>query len=296
MFLPQHKQLRRDPTVNNCKVCTSPIEQITGLQIHPTCELDPAVTAEELFSLIEGAITNQPRSLQKRIGPSEIGVPCDRRLGYQLSGMTEVNPRGVAWKPYIGTALHEQFANIMAKEELARWDAKQVATRWHVEERVTVGEIGGVSITGSADLFDEATGTVFDWKTTSKNQIRENWRRNGPGPQYRAQAHLYGRGFASQGYQVLNVALIWLTRDGEWEDRYVWSEPYDEQIAIDALARANAIHTTVELLGPDVAIPKLATADVYCRSCPFYRPRAKNAAEGCTGHGTKDPSETAGNK
>jgi|688.fasta_scaffold32721_5 hypothetical protein len=280
--------------MNDCKVCSLPLDQIDGLQIHPTCELDPGVTAGELFNLIENSIINQPRSLQKRIGPSEVGVPCDRRLGYQLAGMAEVNQRGVAWKPYVGTALHEQFADIMAKAEIARFNEEGAVPRWHVEERVTVGEIGGVSITGSADLFDEATGTVFDWKTTSKNQIRENYRKNGPGPQYRAQAHLYGKGFADAGYKILNVSLIFLTRDGEWEDRYVWAEPYDERIALDALVRANAIHTAIDLLGAEEAIGRLGTTDVYCRNCPFYRPRAKNPAEGCQGHGTTNSSDTAG--
>ena len=286
---------RWDPTVLYCKSCTQPLDAITGLHLHPTCDVDPLITVTEVFDMVEHSILNQPRSLQKTIGPSEIGVPCDRRLGYQLAGIPEINKRGVAWKPYVGTALHEMFADIMGKAEIARFFDEDTP-RWHVEERVTVGEIGGKKITGSCDLFDEHMGLVIDWKTTSKNQIRENLSRNGASQQYRVQANLYGKGFEDAGYQVRDVALAFLTRDGEWEDRYIWSEPYDRTIAENALARANAIHTAIQALGATTALEKLATADVYCRNCPFYRPRSKNAVEGCTGHGTKNSSDTAGDK
>jgi hypothetical protein len=59
----------------------------------------------DLMDAIRHKITHHPRSLQKRIGPSEIGNPCDRRIGYKLLGQPE-NPRGDAWKPTIGTAVH----------------------------------------------------------------------------------------------------------------------------------------------------------------------------------------------
>ena len=60
---------------------------------------------QAVYGMIRHAIAHHPRSLQKRIGPSEVGTPCDRRIGYKLLGHTE-NERGDAWKPTVGTAVH----------------------------------------------------------------------------------------------------------------------------------------------------------------------------------------------
>ena len=48
--------------------------------------MTPDVLASELLAIVHDAIVGQPRSRQKRIGPSELGNPCDRRIGYRLAG------------------------------------------------------------------------------------------------------------------------------------------------------------------------------------------------------------------
>jgi len=271
-----------------CLICNEPLDAVSLVRVHPTCKTNPDVLATELFQMIESSITKQPRSLQKRIGPSEIGVPCDRRLGYGLAGIEKVNDRGVAWKPYVGTSLHEQMANIVATSELARFGIDLEATqRWKVEERVSVGEIGSQEITGSCDLFDVHNGAVWDWKFTTKNQIREKYRAHGPGDQYRVQAHLYGRGFARQGFDVRTVGVVFMTRDGEFTDRHVWSEPYDEQVAVDGLARASTIANALDALGPDFTLPTLETADAYCGFCPWFRSGTSLIEQACPGHPKK---------
>jgi len=249
--------------------------------------------ATELFTKIADSINNQPRSMQKRIGPSELGVPCARRVGYRLSGMPTVNNRGPAWKPYVGTALHEQLANLMASDEAQRITRNpEAGTRWHVEERLSVGEINGTEITGSCDLFDEANGAVWDWKFTSRNQIRENYRPKGPGEQYRAQAHLYGRGWERKGYEVRTVGVIFMTRDGEISDRHVWSEEYNPAIAKAALTRASEISVALDALGADFVLPTLDTADAHCRFCPWFRSGSQDLALGCPGQETQQEQPT----
>lgn len=271
-------------SVTKCIACQQPLEQTTSTHLHPSCEINPEILATELFQMISDEITNQPRSQQKRIGPSELGVPCDRRIAYRLSGIDAINDRGPAWKPYVGTAVHEQMANMMARAEVKRITANPDAgTRWHVEEKLTVGEIGGTSITGSCDLFDAANGAVWDWKFTTRNQIRENYRPQGPGQQYRVQAHLYGRGWERAAYEVRTVGVIFLTRDGELTDRHVWWEPYDRQIALDALDRANKIANALDALGPAFTLDTLPTADAHCRFCPWYRAGSSELVTGCPG-------------
>ena len=268
-----------------CLACREPMTEVTGIRVHPTCNTDPDLAATEAFTLFEKAIIGQPRSLQTRIGPSELGVPCDRRIGYHLAGIERTNDRGVAWKPFVGTALHEQFGTMLAAHELERFAADPDATpRHHVEERVSVGMVGDTEITGSCDWFDEHLGAVWDFKFVTRNRIREVFRPHGPGEQYRRQTHLYGRGFQRAGYDVRTVGVIWFTRDGEFADRHVWHEPYAEQVAIDTLARATSIQSALDALGPEFTLPTLPTADAYCNFCPWHKTNATDISRSCPGH------------
>lgn len=276
-----------DRTVT-CIACAEPLTMATLARIHPTCEHDPDLAASELFGIIAHHITNQPRSLQTRIGPSELGTPCDRRIGYKMAGTPEVNNRhGVGWKAFIGTAVHEQFANMLAALEVAACNDPGHTPRWFVEERVNVGQVNGTDIDGNCDLFDAWTGNVWDWKFSTRNKIREEYKPHGPGDQYRTQAHTYGRGWARRGMDVRNVGIIFMTRDGEFTDRHVFSEPYDEQIAVTALTRASGIRLALDALGPDFTIPTLPTADAYCGYCPWHKPNSANLAVSCPGHAPK---------
>lgn len=237
----------------------------------------------EIFTEVRDAILNSPRSLQVKIGPSEIGNPCARRIAYKITGQPEVNTRGVAWKPFVGTAIHEQMATIMAAAEIKRFQDDPDATpRWRVEERVTVGQINGVDITGNADLYDQHRGVVYDWKFVG-NRALEKYRANGPGEQYRTQAHLYGRGFASQGLPVHHVAVVFMTRDGEFKDRVLWHEPYDEQVAIDALERASTIAGAMELLGAADALALIPATESWCGNCPYFKAGSSDLTVACPG-------------
>lgn len=246
--------------------------------------MSPDILATELFMLIEQAILDQPRSQQRRIGPSELGVPCDRRVGYRIAGIEPAAHRGAAWKPWVGTAMHEQVATVMASHEVSRMQSQDYQERYKVEERVSVGEVDGIEIIGSCDLFDVQHGAVWDWKFVTRNKIREQYRPHGPGEQYRVQAHLYGRGWQRQGHDVRSVGVIFMTRDGDLADRHVWHEPYDEQVAIDALDRASGIAIAIEALGPQFTLPTLQTAEAHCRFCPWFRDGATDIAQACPGH------------
>jgi hypothetical protein len=269
----------------NCTTCHEPLGEESRPQ-HPTCRaLDVAGddVAAELFGIMRAGIIGQPRSAQRMIGPSEIGVPCDRRLGYRMAGTEQVNRTDeVAWKPFIGTAAHEQFADMLARHEASA--VRDTGQRWHVEERVSVGTVMGVPVTGTCDVFDAHTGTVADWKFTTRNKIREDYRTHGPGEQYRVQAHLYGRGWQRAGYEVRTVMILFLTRDGEFTDRHVWHETYDEQVAVTALERLSSIATAIEHLGPEFTLPTLPTADAWCRYCPWFKASSTDISRSCPGH------------
>lgn len=252
----------------------------------------PAQVGAELLQLIKTRILHHPRSLQVAIGPSEIGHSCARRIGYKLAGMPERTDQAPNWKATVGTAVHAWMEEMLDTDNLSYAERTGSGQeRWFIETRVNVGELNGVDIEGSCDVFDRVTGTVIDWKTNGKT-ILAKYKSKGPSPEYRAQAHLYGRGWQRKGMTVRNVMIIFLPRDGMLEDAVVWTEPYDEQIAIDALTRATGISVLLDAFG-DQAYSHLQTADAFCRMCPFFRFGSTDLTAGCPGDPGARPNAPA---
>ena len=249
----------------------------------------PTQLGTELLQLIELAILNDPRSLQTQIGPSELGHPCSRRIGYKLLGIPERPGQPPNWKATTGTAIHEWLASVMDAANLEY--AMRTGTgqeRFYIEEKVNAGQINGETIEGSCDLYDRVTGGVVDWKTNGPTILaknRKNCRPGGPGPgtQYRAQAHTYGTGWVRKGLPVRFVMIVFLPRNGNLADAVIWSEPFQPQIAQDALDRVAGIDTAVKAMGTD-ALTILPTADAFCNLCPWFRAaQPTDLTKGCPG-------------
>jgi hypothetical protein len=239
---------------------------------------DPTLLRDELLHGIRNAINNTPRSLQARIGPSEIGTPCDRKLGYKLTGTPEANATGDHWLATIGTAVHAWLQEIFTMA-----NAGQDAARWLTEFRVNAGTINGQDLEGSCDLYDRVTATVVDWKICGKTSL-DRYRKNGPGPQYRIQAHTYGTGWIrSRNVPVDRVAIMFLPRNGPLTETVWWSEDHDPTITTTAITRVDALAAAAAAFGPQI-IPSLHTADSYCTYCPWYQAGADNLTTSCPGH------------
>jgi hypothetical protein len=193
--------------------------------------------------------------MQKVIGPSEIGSECDRCLGHKLAGTPK--RQDADWQPYVGVAVHAQLERIFLANP---------ASRWVSEERVMVGHIDGAEIWGTCDLFDHTELCVVDFKTASKTQL-QSAKANGPSRQYQIQAHLYGRGWQLYGFTPRTVSLCFLPRDGMLHQTFWWSEPYDEQIAVAALKRADALAQAIRIIGADTILPTLQRATDKCWDC-----------------------------
>jgi len=231
----------------------------------------PSMTVKELVTFIQQLEMNQERTLQTSIGPSEIGLPCSRRLIKKLLN-TKDPQQDSRWLATVGTAVHAWLAQGFEAPEHRRGYLNGRFGDVLVEERVNVGTIGGVEIWGSADLFDILTGLVVDWKVVGNSRL-DAYRRYGPGQQYRVQAHLYGRGFARLGLPVRNVLIMFLPRNKALNNFHAWTEPYDESVALAALSRADALleigrqnpWEVVEAIFP-------ACLDEWCPWCPSRRP------------------------
>lgn len=223
----------------------------------------------DLLRVIENTILNHPRSLQTRIGPSEVGTPCLRKLGYKLNGTRSVRGRwpGGQWPATVGTALHS-----WAQEAFAGENAQLGWDRWLIEEQVDVGEIAGSSVTGQCDLYDALTFTVIDWKFPGLRSFKAKLVDQHPGETYRKQVHLYGRGNVRAGRRVDRVGVMFVPTSGSYTDAFFWSEPYDEQVAIEALSRADGVVAALDSLG-DSALGLLPPTWDYCERCPWQSSR-----------------------
>lgn len=204
---------------------------------------DPTVALKEARGIIEHGITHQPRSLQRTIGPSEIGTDCDHCLAAKLAGW-EQTERSVPWLPYIGTSVHAAIEDVFIRHENQRNAQHTGGLRYLVEARTMVGHIGGKEIWGSTDLVDLAAGMTVDWKIVGASTLTNAKR--GPTPVYRVQADLYAKGWNDAGHRIDHVAIAYLPRNAVSLDQAVWwTAPHDRTRAEAALERANTIHTNL---------------------------------------------------
>lgn len=250
-----------------------------------TWPTDRDAEADYMAAIVD-AITNHPRSLQKRIGPSEIGTPCTRKLGYKIAEKPE-RPQKPNWRATVGTGGHMWQEETFDRANLtwAQSHGNQGVERWLIEERVNIGnDLHGQPITGSCDLYDRITATVIDHKFVGPTQLKK-YRANGPSDTYRVQAHSYGVGWTNAGFRVERVAIAFLPRNGELSDAYFWTEPFNPQIAADAMQRLHGIQATIAMLG-DQAFEQFPTEDDYCNGCPFLQLGSTDLTQGCPGHPT----------
>ena len=82
-----------------------------------------------------------------------------------------------------------------------------------------------------------------------------------------------------------NVAICFLPRNAPQlrGQAYLWSEPYDRQIALDALARLKRIWDAASAVGPAI-LPALPTADSHCQHCGWFDATSTDPTIACPGH------------
>ena len=191
------------------------------------------------------------RDKQRLIGPSSLGNPCDYCLAQELlegASDEDVEPED---RPYwlgavLGTATH------MLLED-------RVPKGCQAESRVTIGEIPGYGVvSGSTDLMRLKENQVVDWKTTSREKLK-NLKlafETKPSPydpdpllrarfthkKYIGQIMSYGWGWEQAGYKVDTVGFGFICRDG-LTDNDVWCKEldYDRAYAEQVWERVNRV-------------------------------------------------------
>ncbi len=255
--------------------------------------------AVEIRRVILEHAARAPRTLQQHLGPSELGVPCDRQVAGKMAALPATNHVVDPWPSIVGTALHAWEADAMDADNL-----RTMVRRWVTEMRVTPHP----DHPGTADLYDAQEQAVVDWKNLGPTSLQKI-RKGGPliertgltaiGPRhYRAQLFMYGLGYVLLGLPVRKVVIAAMPRTGSSLDgMYVRDEDFTSdgytllpepqalltEVFADTLrrrAQAEAI-TAGQLRFSDVPA---APDDDNCYFCPFYRPQAaKDGGSGCPG-------------
>lgn len=251
----------------------------------------PPSTVAELRDVLIDFEANRPRSMQKALGPSELGTPCQQQIARKLVGAPRRPITEPTWAPFQGTAVHACMEDVVAF-----WNAQLGQERWLAEDRLVVDPGPGhyPAVEGNGDAFDLDHHMVVDWKhvgTTALKKLRTAKRMGKPpreqvSQEYRIQAHLYGLGHANKGRRVDHVRLVLLARSWQYDDSDEWTEPYNEALAQWAIERYWRVVDLVDELriatNPDhVALVPAAPGE--CGFCPFARGGQPSDWHGCAG-------------
>ncbi|MFH8626213.1 hypothetical protein ACH4A8_30755 [Streptomyces vietnamensis] len=123
----------------------------------PMTDLGRELTArlKEMFYAFDNRRSEDNRSAQTTMGPSEMGTPCDRRLELSLMRMPPVNPGGDGWAAFVGTCIHAGL------EQMFMW-ADHGTGRFACETRLAFNS--KYVPKGTADLIDRTLFMLDDHK------------------------------------------------------------------------------------------------------------------------------------
>ncbi|WGH20074.1 Cas4 exonuclease [Gordonia phage Tarzan] len=229
----------------------------------------------ELQRLVVDYSESRPRSLQLDLGPSEIGHPCDRKLAQTVMREPGFDRRtGDVLPSIVGTGAHGEM-----EKALQHYNDIHGA-RYLIEHRIEIRP----NLYGHLDCYDAERRTVIDWKFPGNTRMA-TYRKYGPSQQYFVQAHTYGHGLRLQGIPVDSVAVMFLPRGGRLVDAHLWVEPYNEQVALDAIARMDGIALMVDTFDVEnhpenYSLFRREPQD--CVFCPFHNPKPTTPYE-CAG-------------
>ncbi len=250
----------------------------------------PPSTVETMRDVLTELDASRPRSIQTTLGPSELGTTCSRQIAMKLAGLPRQLPdKRPPWAPMQGTAIHA-----LMEEALQRHNDQLGRQRWLIEERLEIALDYEGGIYGHGDAYDLDHDMVVDWKYVGTTALRKAKRQSVPTAElvsttYRTQAHLYGYGHWKAGREPKWVRLVLLARSHDYDDSVEWTEPYDKNIAVEAI---NRYYNILELLKalPVQDNPALwgvvpsAPSDDNCAWCPFRRIGGPADGTGCPGN------------
>jgi len=238
--------------------------------------------ANELRRVIHEQAARAPRSNQAHLGPSELGVPCDRQVAGKLAGLPATNHVADPWASIVGTALHAWAADAFMAD-----NKRHNMLRWLAEQRVVPHD----DHPGTADLYDAQERAVVDHKFLGPTSMAKVRAADGPPVHYQVQLILYGEGYRRLGLPVERVVLAAYPRTSHTLDgMYVWeraASPADSLLVEEVikLTRIRRSYADDILAGAKLTDVPATPDDDTCYFCPFYRPQAAHdGGQGCPGN------------
>lgn len=245
----------------------------------PEVPLDQQVKAE-VREMVEYYERNRPRSLQKYLGPSEIGHPCHRKLAHMIceandiAHVTHTNVFTDVMPTFRGSAAHARMERV-----LAAWNEKVGYERYISERRLEVWP----GLSGSCDCYDTERKLVMDWKFLGRTSF-DKYRRNGFPVTYRNQVQLYGQGYVNAGYEVDKVAIYAFPIAGTMAGANVAIYDFDPTVwkrVQDQWANTLVLIDVLDIENHPERLDSFTTTPENCDFCPWHAPAP--GRPGCPG-------------
>lgn len=241
---------------------------------------DPDPLLEDLKQMVKNHSNAHPRHAQVALGPSQVGHPCARNViqGMLAGNEEQINPQFDCLPSYVGVAGHRHLEDAVAldNQRIAdglSFEMQGQQPRWLSERKVHVQE----GLSGTCDLYDTQTDTVIDFKFPGTSKMGEYRPKvaagQAPSVLYQVQAHLYGKGYRNEGYDVKRVGIWMLPRAGLLSTSLLWLEDYSEDLVQEQLSRLNSMMVLMydmKLEEYPELLALLPTTPYECGWCPFF--------------------------
>jgi hypothetical protein len=256
-----------------------------------------AGVAAELRRIWTEDAARRPRDLQTHLGPSELGVECDRQVAGKMAANASTNHVVDPWPSVVGTALHAWAGDTCdacgnRDGVFERYNKRHGTVRYAAEQKVTPHP----DHPGTLDLYDGERQIVVDHKflgVSSMAKIRAGWPRK-----YLVQGVLYSLGWLRLGLPVRRFVLAAYPRTaGSLDGLYC----RDVEITRDGFTLLPEVEAILQQTYADTARRRAQADEILagrlrldqvphhpdddeCYFCPFYRPQAAHdQGPGCPG-------------
>jgi hypothetical protein len=210
-----------------------------------------------LTAALKDADNVRDRSVQVEIGASSVGG-CRRQAWHIINQTPKTNEDTERLSALLGTAIHHTIQKALSAYDLFGDD-------FLIEQEFSVPELKG-----HCDFYSRSNKLVADWKTTTLKGLQKF-----PTPQQKMQVQLYGHLLIENGYEVEQVALVAIPRDGKMSDIKVWQAPYNQEKANEGLVWLR------EIKAMETPPPPERSAAYFCREyCQFYDALGETGCQG----------------
>ena len=242
-----------------------------------------ARVARELREVVIRWSHRDPRSVQRQLGPSEVGHICHRQVVGKMCGIDATNHVSDPWPSIIGRAVHKEFEKYFKQENTVNG-----VIRWVPETRVAADP----QYPGTADLYDAWERVLIDHKVLGKTSMEKVKSPDGPPWHYVVQMLIYAQGYRNLGLPVDSVILAaWPRTAPTLDELYCWERPYvparDDEILRQVFATTAWRRQEADrVLAGEKRIENVhRTPSESCFFCDQFRPQAAfDGGLGCPGH------------